>query len=65
MNKNDKFSLDANNSGLLTNADLAESVRPRIRSAELFGKAREVVIEHAGEEYRLRLTRQDKLILTK
>lgn len=39
--------------------------RPRVHSAELFGTAREVVIEHAGEEYRLRLTRQDKLILTK
>lgn len=39
--------------------------RPRIQSAELFGSAREVLIEHGGEEYRLRLTRQDKLILTK
>lgn len=39
--------------------------RPRLRSAELFGTGREVVIEHAGQEYRLRLTRQDKLILTK
>lgn len=38
---------------------------PRLRSAELFGTGREVVIEHAGQEYRLRLTRQDKLILTK
>ncbi|MFZ2403705.1 MAG: hemin uptake protein HemP, partial [Methylobacter sp.] len=33
--------------------------------AELFGTTREVVIEHSGEEYRLRLTRQGKLILTK
>ncbi|MCI0733027.1 MAG: hemin uptake protein HemP [Methylococcaceae bacterium] len=39
--------------------------RPYLRSADLFGGAREVVIEHAGEEYRLRLTRQGKLILTK
>lgn len=39
--------------------------RPRVHSAELFGSAREVLIEHAGEEYRLRLTRQGKLILTK
>ncbi len=37
----------------------------RLHSAELFSTAREVVIEHAGEEYRLRLTRQGKLILTK
>jgi hemin uptake protein HemP len=40
-------------------------LRQRFHSAELFGTAREVVIEHAGEEYRLRLTRQGKLILTK
>ncbi len=43
----------------------SQPVRPRLHSAELFGAAREVVIEHAGEEYRLRLTRQGKLILTK
>ncbi len=40
-------------------------LRQRFQSAELFGTAREVVIEHGGEEYRLRLTRQGKLILTK
>lgn len=39
--------------------------RPRVHSSALFGTAHEVIIEHAGEEYRLRLTRQDKLILTK
>ncbi len=43
----------------------SQPVRQRVHSAELFGAAREVVIEHAGEEYRLRLTRQGKLILTK
>lgn len=45
--------------------DTAPTLRHRVQSAELFGTAREVVIEHAGEEYRLRLTRQGKLILTK
>jgi len=45
--------------------DMALALRQRLQSAELFGTAREVVIEHAGEEYRLRLTRQGKLILTK
>ena len=40
-------------------------LRPRIPSSELFGTAHEIVIEHAGEEYRLRLTRKGKLILTK
>jgi len=39
--------------------------KPRLHSKELFGTAHEIVIEHAGDEYRLRLTRQGKLILTK
>jgi len=39
--------------------------RPRIASAELFRGARELVIDHRGEEYRLKLTRHDKLILNK
>ena len=39
--------------------------RPRaIESSSLFGGAQEVVIRHAGREYRLRRTRLDKLILT-
>lgn len=37
----------------------------RIAVAELFGTRREVVLVHAGVEYRLRITRQGKLILTK
>lgn len=36
-----------------------------IKSADLLGKAREIVIEHGREEYRLRHTSQGKLILTK
>jgi len=36
-----------------------------ITSAELFGDLREIVILHAGEEYRLRITSNGKLILTK
>jgi hemin uptake protein HemP len=43
--------------------DLAE--RRRLSSAVLFGQSREVVIAHNGDEYRLRLTSQGKLILTK
>jgi hemin uptake protein HemP len=38
---------------------------PRFESRTLFGTARELVIEHAGHDYRLRVTRQNKLILTK
>ncbi|HEX4871464.1 MAG TPA: hemin uptake protein HemP [Nevskiaceae bacterium] len=39
--------------------------RPRLRSEELFRGSSELIIEHAGQEYRLRLTRNDKLILNK
>ena len=34
-------------------------------SAELFDGADEIVLLHNGAHYRLRVTRQDKLILTK
>lgn len=37
----------------------------RIDSADLFVGTREITIGHAGETYRLRLTSQNKLILTK
>jgi len=36
----------------------------RIASAALLGSHRELVIVHNGREYRLRLTQNDKLILT-
>lgn len=39
---------------------------PGAVSAELlFGGAKEIVIRHQGDDYRLRITRNDKLILTK
>jgi hemin uptake protein HemP len=37
----------------------------RVDSRRLLEGGRELVIDHAGVEYRLRLTRNDKLILTK
>jgi len=37
----------------------------RVSIDALMKGAREVVIEHAGEEYHLRITRKGKLILTK
>jgi hemin uptake protein HemP len=37
----------------------------RLFSEQLIGPAREVLIRHAGCDYRLRITRQGKLILTK
>ena len=36
-----------------------------LESTALFGKRDEVLIAHGGETYRLRRTRQGKLILTK
>ncbi len=38
---------------------------PHVESRRLLSGCNELVIEHAGQEYRLRLTRNDKLILTK
>jgi len=38
---------------------------PIVRTDELFGTRREVIIKHGEEEYRLRITRSNKLILTK
>lgn len=37
----------------------------RVHSAALMGPARKLVIEHEGAEYVLRITSQNKLILTK
>lgn len=37
----------------------------RIDSHDLFSNDREIIIEHGAEAYRLRLTSQNKLILTK
>jgi hemin uptake protein HemP len=38
---------------------------PLLQSKELFGSAREILIEHSGGFYRLRVTHSNKLILTK
>lgn len=65
MNKKTHSLLEPLNLKLSIKQDTAPALRQRLNSAELFGTGREVVIEHAGEEYRLRLTRQGKLILTK
>ncbi len=54
-------------SGALRNdpAQAVPDLVPRIDSRRLLAGARELLISHAGQEYRLRLTRNDKLILTK
>ncbi len=47
--------------------DVEESnpLAPVVQAKELFGEGREVVIEHDGERYKLRITRRGKLILQK
>lgn len=45
-----------------------DSMPPRsasVDSHQLLRGRRELVIDHSGQQYRLRLTRNDKLILTK
>ncbi|OQW78653.1 MAG: hemin transporter HemP [Proteobacteria bacterium ST_bin11] len=55
------------NSGLLSTATASETPqgRQRFDSRLLFGTQNEIVIEHKGDEYRLRITSNGKLILTK
>jgi hemin uptake protein HemP len=43
----------------------SETARNRYDSQTLFHGGQEILIEHAGHAYRLRITRQGKLILTK
>ncbi len=42
-----------------------QTVEKSYDSRDLFCGRQEILIEHAGHAYRLRITRQDKLILTK
>ncbi len=42
-----------------------ETRLPTLHSQNLFALTKEIRIEHQGEEYRLRLTRNNRLILTK
>lgn len=37
----------------------------KVTTTKLFGKEHELLIEHEGELYRLRITKNNKLILTK
>ena len=42
-----------------------QSSIPTLHSNHLFALTKEIRIQHEGEEYRLRLTRNNRLILTK
>jgi hemin uptake protein HemP len=46
-------------------AEAAAAALRRVAVDELLGGKREIVLLHAGEEYRLRVTSNGKLILTK
>ncbi len=49
-----------------TQSDVSQSRRvPVFDTQQLFGESREVRINHCNEEYRLILTKNNKLILTK
>jgi len=45
--------------------DRAPAKPRRVRIEDLLGGGRELIIEHRNEEYRLRMTSNSKLILTK
>jgi len=53
------------NSGASAGGAVAPRPVRKVESAALFQLEREVVIVHRGQEYRLRITKSDKLILTK
>ena len=58
-------STDAAHAGHVAERHARHLAPQRIGSGQLLAGGNELVIEHAGQEYRLRLTRNDKLILTK
>ena len=47
-----------------TEKEKGAALTPRVDSAALFGVSRELIIVHNGREYRLRMTQNEKLILT-
>ena len=51
--------------GPLRPTNLGPPVPARVVSSDLFRGGREIVILHHGQEYRLFITKADKLILTK
>lgn len=46
-------------------SQIPADLRPRIDSSQLLQGASTVEIDHAGQRYLLRVTRENKLILTK
>jgi hemin uptake protein HemP len=50
---------------MISNKPALPVARGTLKSAELLKGARQIVILHDGQEYRLQLTKNGKLILTK
>lgn len=48
-----------------TGSTVSATAPKQVKSGALFGGAQEIRIDHYGQEYRLRQTRNGKLILTK
>ena len=56
--------VDESQDGIEQSTEPSQSPRTW-KSAELFGDSKLIYIEHTGETYQLRITRQGKLILNK
>ena len=54
-----------NNSKRIRSFDKQSRQVPVFDTQQLFGQVREIRLHHCGEEYRLILTKNNKLILTK
>jgi hemin uptake protein HemP len=68
MNTSGDKNKQGNTEGLTSTNTPARAVElrnNRVESRALFADTREIVIAHGDETYRLRLTAQNKLILTK
>lgn len=59
------LSLKRNTASIGARTSATECATRCISSDSLFGECNEICIRHCGSDYRLRITRQDKLILTK
>lgn len=65
LQRSSLFNALAPSLGIARNATTPSAGKPRLKSEDLFRSGCELIIEHRGEEYRLKLTRNDKLILNK
>ncbi len=64
-NNKDRSSIGAATSSISNPTRTVVLAENRIDSRQLFGAVKEITIAHGDDVYRLRLTSQNKLILTK